>query len=186
MTGIRARSFAPTVLLGLGGATLAAVAAAQEWATARGTATGVPVSGSATGAESSPQALALALVALAGWGVVLVLRGRVRIVVAVVGLVASAGVLATVATGSGDARSAAREAVTASGATSAVLSAAVTGWYWAAGVGALLSLLAFAVAAVRAARWPAMGARYDAPTAPTPVQDRDLWRALDEGRDPTA
>jgi hypothetical protein len=33
-----------------------------------------------------------------------------------------------------------------------------------------------------------MGSRYDAPTArrTTPATTEDLWKALDEGRDPTA
>ena len=37
--------------------------------------------------------------------------------------------------------------------------------------------------------WPEMGSRYDAPGHPTPPrimsEQRDLWHALDEGRDPT-
>jgi hypothetical protein len=38
-------------------------------------------------------------------------------------------------------------------------------------------------------QWPEMGRRYDAPTDAPATQeiesDRDLWKALDEGRDPT-
>jgi tryptophan-associated transmembrane protein len=31
-----------------------------------------------------------------------------------------------------------------------------------------------------------MGSRYDAPTSrPRPASDQDLWRAIDEGHDPT-
>ena len=37
---------------------------------------------------------------------------------------------------------------------------------------------------------PAMGSRFDSPAArdagATPKSDEDLWKALDEGRDPTA
>ena len=54
------------------------------------------------------------------------------------------------------------------------------------------------VAVRRAGTWPEMSRRYDAPgghpgRAPEPrptgsdeLSDRDLWRAQDEGRDPTA
>ena len=42
-------------------------------------------------------------------------------------------------------------------------------------------------------RWPEMGTRYDAPAARTPTavdaaddaSNRDLWKAIDEGHDPT-
>ncbi len=43
-------------------------------------------------------------------------------------------------------------------------------------------------------RWPEMGTRYDAPTGAGaahahdagPKENIDIWKALDEGRDPTA
>lgn len=40
---------------------------------------------------------------------------------------------------------------------------------------------------VRAERWPSMSARYDRPAGEAPVSDhpQDLWKALDDGRDPT-
>src|SRR4051794_40604755 len=89
----RSRSYGPTVLVGLAGATLAAVAAARDWARASGSAAGVDVAAAVKGSATTPLAVALALVALAAWGVVLVLRGRPRRAVAVVGALASAGVL---------------------------------------------------------------------------------------------
>ena len=97
---MRERTFGPTVFLGLASATLAAVAAARDWATSRSLTAEVAASeaatGFATGSEVAPLALALALVALAAWGAVLVLRGRARNVVSLLGLLASAGVLAAV------------------------------------------------------------------------------------------
>ena len=187
------RSFGPTVLVGLAGATLATVAAARDWAVAESLGAGVASSGSATGSEAAPLALALALVALAAWGAVLVLRGRVRNVVAILGLVASVGVLAVVVDAFDGAQDAAADAASsAAGATGDVLVISLTGWYWATAVGAVLCVGAFAVAARRAAGWPAMGTRYDAPSsrsgpsAGAATEDRDLWRALDEGHDPTA
>jgi uncharacterized membrane protein (TIGR02234 family) len=187
---VRDRSFGPAVVLGLGGSALAAVAAGQDWATSRGDAAGVEVTASVAGSDTAPLALALALVALAAWGALLVLRGRVRRVVAVIGASAAAGVLATVVERFDGAQDDALAAVMARGATGDAFATALTGWYWATGVGALLALLGFLVAVVRSPGWPAMGSRYDAPAArreqPAEPTEQDLWRALDEGHDPTA
>ena len=69
-----------------------------------------------------------------------------------------------------------------------------TVWYWAAVVGALLAGVAGALAVAWVPAWPEMGTKYDAPgsAAPAPVvppeeqSSLDLWKAMDEGRDPTA
>ncbi len=187
---MRDRSFGPAVLVGLGGAALAAVASGRGWATARGDAAGVEVSATVAGSDTAPLALALSLVALAAWGALLVLRGRVRRVVAVIGTLAAGGVVAAVAERFDGAQDDAREAVVGAGATGDTFASVLTGWYWAAGAGALLTLVALVVAVVRAPRWPAMGSRYDAPSARREQQaaepsEQDLWRALDEGHDPT-
>jgi uncharacterized membrane protein (TIGR02234 family) len=188
----RSRSFGPTVLVGLAGTTLASVAAARDWAHASGRASGVAVTAAAKGSESAPLALALGLVALAAWGVVLVVRTRARRVVAVVGALASAGVLAATVVAFGRAQADASRALEARGATGDVTRAALTGWYWAALVGGVLALLAFVAALRLAPRWPAMGTRYDAPATraaqeqAAPATEQDMWRALDDGRDPTA
>jgi hypothetical protein len=54
---------------------------------------------------------------------------------------------------------------------------------------AVLAVVAGVLAVVLVRRWPEMGSRYDAPTTAAPTDeiesDRDLWHALDEGRDPT-
>ncbi|HEX4976407.1 MAG TPA: Trp biosynthesis-associated membrane protein [Nocardioides sp.] len=188
---MRDRSYGPAVLLGLGGAVLAAVASGRDWASSRGDAAGVEVSAAVAGSDTAPLALALSLVALAAWGALLVLRGRARRLVAVLGALAAAGVLATVVGRFGAAQDDAREAVVAAGATGDAFVSSLTGWYWAAGVGALLTLAALVVAVVRAPGWPAMGSRYDAPAArreqrESQPTEQDLWRALDEGHDPTA
>ena len=183
----RSRSFGPTVLVGLAGAVLAAVAAGRDWATASGTAAGVDVAAAAKGSSSAPLAIALALVALASWGAVLVLRGRSRRVVAVVGALAAGGVLAAVLSASGRAGEDAVQAVVDRGGTGHAFVSSLTGWYYACAVGAVLALAAFVVAVLASPRWPAMGTRYDAPAtrAAEPRTEQDLWRALDEGRDPT-
>jgi len=184
----RTRSFGPTVLLGLAGAVLAAVAGSRTWAQSSGDAAGIRVTASATGSDSTPLAAALALVALAAWGVVLVTRGRVRRLVSVAGLAASTGALVAVGSGFGDAQETARAAALARGATGDVLVSGLSAWYYLTGVGAALTAAAFVLATARAPQWPAMGAKYDAPAArrERPAADEDLWRALDEGRDPTS
>jgi len=58
-------------------------------------------------------------------------------------------------------------------------------------VAAALAVAGAALAVRYVSSWPEMGSRYDAPTARTEVddparmEDVDLWRALDQGRDPT-
>ena len=187
---MRDRSFGPTVLLGLASTALAAVASGKDWARASGDAAGVAVEAAVKGSQSAPLAIALSLVALAAWGVVLVTRGRVRQAVAVLGGLASAGVLAAALTSLGTLRDDAGLALAGRGATGAPASTHVTAWYVVTVVAAALALLTFAVAVRRAPGWPAMGSRYDAPGARAartdePVTDQDLWRALDDGHDPT-
>jgi uncharacterized membrane protein (TIGR02234 family) len=187
----RSRSFGPTVVVGLGAGVLAAVSAARDWATASGASAGVDVTGAVSGSSTAPLAVALGLVALASWGVVLVLRGQARRVVSVLGALASAGVVAAVVAAAGTARHDAAGAVVAKGGAGDAATS-LTGWYYVCGVTAALTLAAFVVAAMRSPQWPAMGSRYDAPTsrggaAPAEaVTDQDMWRALDDGRDPTA
>jgi uncharacterized membrane protein (TIGR02234 family) len=185
---VRDRTFGRTVLAGLAAGALTAVAAAQPWAEASGDNAGVAVTAVADGADVAPLALALALVALASWGVLLVLRGRVRRVVAVAGTLAAAGVVATVVTAFGAAQDDAVTAAQAAGATGDTFTSSLTGWYWTSGAAAALSTAALAVAVARAPRWPAMGSRYDAPSVreTSPATSEDLWKALDEGRDPTS
>ncbi len=188
----RSRSFGPTVLAGLAGATLAAVAGARDWARASGSAAGVDVTGVAKGSESAPLVVALGLVALAAWGVVLVVRARARRVVSVVGALAAAGVVAATALSFGRAQDDAVRAVLAKGAAGDAFTTGLTGWYYAAAVGGLLTLAAFVVAVLAAPRWPAMGSKYDAPATRAaaegaqPATEQEMWRALDDGRDPTA
>jgi uncharacterized membrane protein (TIGR02234 family) len=191
------RSFGPTVLAGLAAAALTAVSASRDWATASGSAAGVDVSATAKGSASAPLAVALALVALAAWGVVLVLRGRIRRAVAVVGAAASAGVLAAVLSVAGRAQDDAVRGVVARGGTGDAFTSSLTPWFFVTAVGAVVTLVSFLVAVVAAPGWPAMGSRYDAPVArsgdhtgdpasPAPVTEQDMWKALDDGRDPTA
>jgi uncharacterized membrane protein (TIGR02234 family) len=189
---VRRLSLGPTVVLGLAGAGLATVSSAQVWARAAAAQPALTTV-EARGSDVAPVALPLALVALASWGAVLVLRRRGRRVVAALGLLAALGVLAAVASRARTATEVA-EALLPQSAGDTTLSS--TAWPWLAVVGALLSGLAAVVALREAGRWPEMSSRYDAPAGgtvaapadaePEEQSSADLWKALDEGRDPTA
>jgi hypothetical protein len=176
--------FGPTVLAGLAGAGLAAFAGGRAWAapdTTGGTAALVDRSGGHV-----PLAAALGLVALACWGVLLVTRKVVRRVVAALGVLVAAGLLLTTLLGRSSALSSARAATVDLGVTG--VGVHTTAWWW---IGLVMSLVAL-VAAVLGVRlcpsWPEMGSRYDAPAsrpAAEQMTELDLWRALDQGHDPT-
>ncbi len=178
-------SFGPTVALGLAGAALATVGASRPWAEATTTAQGTRTV-TAAGTDVAAAALPLALVALAAWGAVLVLRRRGRRVVALLGLVSSIGAAAAVLTSRQDADEVAAGLL--GGASDVTVSA--TPWPWITLVGAVVAALTFVLAVVRAPQWPEMSSRYDSPVEGAPesraMTDADLWRALDDGRDPTA
>jgi uncharacterized membrane protein (TIGR02234 family) len=184
----RPRSYGPTVLLGLAGAGLTALAGTRTWATGHGSAGGIRVDAAVKGSEAAPLVGALGLVALAAWGVVLVTRGWVRRAVAALGLLASAGALAAALAGFGDARHDAVAVLTHKGVTSDMLATDLTAWCYLAVVGGLLTVGCFAVALAKSPSWPAMGSRYDAPAerAARERTEQDMWRALDEGHDPTS
>lgn len=187
----RRSHFGPAVLAGLGSAALLAVASNQKWAIARPSEPGVAWVDFQEGSQV-PLALALALVVLAAWGVLLVTRGVVRVVVAALALIASLGAVVTVVSGRGLIVESYRDSMADIGATPVV---DFTVWWWIALVAAVLSALASAFAVRRVRSWPEMGSRYDAPGStrePTPSTDAQedpdslaLWKAIDEGRDPT-
>jgi len=184
-------TFGPTILAGLGGAALALAGAAQPWAEAT-TRTPALRTVTADGTDVAALVLPLALVSLAAWGTVLVLRARGRRLVSLLGLLASLGAAATVAATVGSATDTATRLLGDVPATST----STTAWPYLAGVGALVSAVAFVGALAKAPTWPEMSARYDAPApgsstshAERPSEeltDAELWKALDEGRDPTA
>lgn len=173
------RTFWPTVLLGLIGAGVAAWAGHHPWIAG---AKDDPFSQTQGASLDSPATTALALVALAAWGVILVTRKHVRRIVAILGgLAAIAPVPALWGT---------RHHLLSTHAGSHG-----TGWPWVALVALLLSWLMFVVAVLKAPAWPEMGAKYDAPAGASagtasavPLEEQssiDLWKSLDEGHDPT-
>lgn len=188
--------FGPTVLAGLAAGVAAAVAGNQDWVSVgdRGSGDAAFATGAAGGDLTAPPVTATALVLLATWGVVLVARGRVRRALTVLGLVAALAVL-----GFALAAWATRPGDVADELGPLDVDLARTAWSH-LGVGAgLVAVLTSVNAVLRVPSWPEMGRRYDAPTASTdaavatdaagvPPEERsslDLWKALDEGRDPT-
>jgi len=180
------RRFAPTVLGGLTGAALCALAGAKPWAAPDGRPGSALVDD--TGGHV-PLAGALGLVALAAWGVVLVTRGRVRRGVAVLGAVVAAGLVVTTVVGRSQALDSARRATVDVGRTPS--GAHVTGWWWVALVASVVAVVAAGAAVRYCPTWPEMGSRYDAPAGPPrepepeEMEGIDLWRAIDQGHDPT-
>ena len=180
------------MLVGLASAALVAVAGNQAWAkAAEGQGIGEEVASVsvAVGEAKAPLATALALVVLAAWGVLLVTRGRFRRVISWIVAIATVGLLAAVVGALFAAPDAVASAYEPYGITDVDVQR--TAWSWVALAGAMLALGAAALAVRDVGRWPQMGKRYDAPGAadePAKQGERsnlDLWKAMDEGRDPT-
>ena len=182
----RRRWFVPSVVLGVVGAGLCAFAGGKPWAAPDGGAGSTLVDKSG---GHVPLAAALGLVGLACWGVLLVTRRRLRRAVAVLGAVVAVGLVATAVVGRASALDSARHATVDLGRVPT--GAHTTAWWYVALVAAVLALFAAVVAVRYVPAWPEMGSRYDAPTGPPEPQDPanmedvDLWRAIDQGRDPT-
>lgn len=180
------RWFGPAVLAGLAGTGLCALAGAKPWAAPDSQAGSTLVDKSG---GHVPLAAALGLVGLASWGVVLVTRGLVRRFVAWLCVVVAVALVATTIVGRSSALDSARHATVDLGRTPS--GAHTTGWWFVALVGSVLALAAAALAVRHVAVWPEMGSRYDAPAGapeardPAQMEDVDLWRAIDQGRDPT-
>src|SRR4051794_34623263 len=163
------RSFGTVVGAGLASAVLAAVAGRQPWA--HGSAPGGLGELSATAeAGTVAAASALSLVVLACWGVLLVTRGVVRRIVAVLGLLAALGLAAAVVVGFSAAPHRVEEAYMALGVAHPDVGR--TGWYWTAAVATLLTLVTMAGAVRLVPSWPEMGRKYDAPVEPAPAATR--------------
>jgi uncharacterized membrane protein (TIGR02234 family) len=197
----RRRTFGPVVLLGVASAGLAAVAGTKPWVTGESGGVDLDSSGAMSSVLSldsvaeSPLAAALSLVLLACWGVLLVTRGRFRRAVTVLALVTALGLVAATVEAFFHLPDALAEALLeVSGVDTA--STSLTAWYPVALVAALAGVVASLAAVRLVGSWPEMGTRYDAPAgaqaADTPASEElpseniDIWKALDEGRDPTA
>ena len=184
----RRRTFGPVVLLGLVGAGVVAFAGSETW-TIGASCAGQQITPDGSG--DAPGATAVGLALLAAWGVLLVTRGRVRQVVAVLVALLGVGLVPAVLFGFESAGDAVIDNLGAVGVD--CVETSVQGWFWAAVVALPFAVLP-ALVAVRLVRdWPEMGRRYDAhpdqappAVAPEDQENLDLWKAMDEGRDPTA
>lgn len=188
-------TFGPVVLLGLAAGGFAAYAATKPWVSGSGLAADAPGL-AATDVDqitSSPLGTALAFVVLAAIGVVLVTRGRFRRAVAWLGLVAALGYTLTVGWAPATLPDHLREQVRVR-TGSELDDTSMTAWFWLAVLAAVLVVAATGLTTRLVGTWPEMGSRYDAPTAAgegsatteVPTENIDIWKALDEGRDPTA
>lgn len=177
------RAFLPTLLVGVPAAAVAAVAANQPLLTS-------PMLTGDRFADvgTIPLAGSLALVPLVAWAALLLLRGRSRTVAAVAGLVSAIGALAAADAGRDGTHDAMAKAFGDLGRAGRFTSG-LSVWFWVMAVACLATALAFTVALRHASRWPGLSRRYDAPAArPTrtePVSNQELWKAIDDGRDPT-
>ncbi|HWU32929.1 MAG TPA: Trp biosynthesis-associated membrane protein [Marmoricola sp.] len=187
------KSFVPVVLGGLAAAALAAVASSKAWAALDKTDSNQVASWVGSSGQL-PLASALSLAALASWGALLVSRGRWRRWIALLGLAIALGSTVTAIVGYSKAPSDLRHAVASSVGTNVLRSSpGLTGWYWAALIADVLVVIALAFAVRDAPAWPAMSSRYDSPTGAKETQPQrarpetslDVWKALDEGDDPT-
>lgn len=185
--------FGILLLLGLASAGLAALASARAWFVApaeRSTVLGL--SGAGNEADM-PLALAFSLVMLAAWGVVLVTATRTRRIVLVLGVLAGLGVLAAALRAPFVLPGQIADQLSSAGARGSAPATEPTAWFVVAVVAVLVALATMVLGWRLAPRWPTMSSRYDAPgagvnPATAEVADTDelsLWKALDEGRDPT-
>lgn len=207
--GGRRRTFGPVVLAGVAAAVVAAVAGTKPWVA--GESGGIESSDggamssvlSLDSVAESPLAAALSLVLLACWGVILVTRGRFRRAIAVLALLAALGLTAATIEAFFNLPDAlAASLLELSGVDT--VSTSLTAWYPVALVAALASVPSTLAAVRLVGSWPEMGTRYDAPAGTQaggaagqdsrddashdhpPTENIDIWKALDEGRDPTA
>jgi uncharacterized membrane protein (TIGR02234 family) len=180
------------VLLGLAAGALTAVAGDRRAVEGNGDAARAISSQLVSYDAHLPLVTALGLVVLACWGVLLVTRGKVRRAVAGLATVAAVGALAAAVAAYAQVPDQLADELALVGVSDASLSHTV--WYWAAVVGALLGVGAGALAVAWTPAWPEMGTRYDAPgtetatprVEPEEQSSLDLWKAMDEGHDPTA
>jgi uncharacterized membrane protein (TIGR02234 family) len=192
------RTFVPTVLAGLAGAGLVAIAGNKAWVSPAGDSANSAVTQliqAAADKSGSSASTAIALVVLAAWGVVLVTRGRFRRVIAWFGAAVALVLFVVVVAGWNVARQQLLDEYAPYADTHPDTSWTV--WAYLAALGAVLALGAGVLAVRYVRQWPEMGSRYDAPTAAAtstatpdqPVEEQssiDIWKSLDEGEDPTA
>ena len=186
------RLYAPVVLGTLAAGGLAFFTASRTWAHARIAAEGLPPDTvKVSGSDSQPIITALALVAVTAALAVLASSPRLRRIVGVFTFGVAVSAIAVVLFDGSSVDDAMTKAVKASPAFTGSNSPATHHTAW-----PVLTVVAFLIVAGLGAftarfgsAWPALSSRYDAPrirpTEAAAQTDADMWKALDEGRDPT-
>lgn len=191
-TDRRRRLYGPIVIGLLTAGAVALFAVTRAWATATVRTPGVPIDRvEASGADGAPVLVALAIVVLAA-GLAVVASGGwfrqlVGLVIAAVAAWAAVRALSVDIAGAPIARALAESPANLGSARPVP---DVSSWPVVAAVAFGLAALCGLVVIAFSREWPRMGSRYDRPAGlpPAPlggVEETDLWRALDDGRDPT-
>jgi len=186
------RLYAPVVLGTLAAGGLAFFAASRTWAHVKVATDGLPSdSVDVTGSDAQPLVSALALVVVAAALAVLASSPRVRRVVGGFTIVVALAAAAVVLLGGSSLDNAVEHAVKESPAYTGTGDHDFTTsvWKWVTALAFLVAASLGGITARLGALWPTMSSRYDAPAArpavTAPQSDAEMWKALDEGRDPT-
>lgn len=182
----------PKVVLGLLAAgALALFAVTRAWASATVSTPGLPTDRvSVSGVDAAPilaglavviVAAALGVVAAGGW-----LRQLVGLLIAVVAGFAALRAL-TLNAGGAPLGRALKDSPAYIGGVNGAPAVDGAAWPWVAAVAFAIASLLGLVVAVRGRAWPRMSARYERETPPRsePADEDNLWRAQDQGQDPT-
>ncbi|MBC7592350.1 MAG: Trp biosynthesis-associated membrane protein [Kineosporiaceae bacterium] len=188
-----ARLYATSVLGALATGGLAFFAASRTWAYTSVEASGVPTAPVyVSGSDAVPLVPALALVIVAAALAVLAASARVRRVVGLLIVVVALISIVAIARAGGDIDKAVQAAIHDSPAfigTNQPEVVSHTLWRAVTAVAFALSVFVGVAIARFGALWPTMGRKYDAPKAhavtETVESEADIWKALDDGRDPT-
>lgn len=186
------RLYAPVVLATLAAGGLAFFATSRTWAHVRVVTDGLPSdSVDVSGTDAQPLVSALALVVVTSALAVLAASRRVRRVVGGFTVLVAVTAVVIVLLGGSSLDSAVDRAVEASPAFTGTGGHDFTTsvWKYVTVLGFVLAALFGGITAKLGATWPTMSSRYDAPAArpavTAPQSDAEMWKALDEGRDPT-
>ena len=155
------------VVTGLGALLVLATAGQSRWS----------IGGAALRGGAAPAATALALVALAGIGLLLLIGGFARSAVGLLLILSGVAVVLV------NARTTAL-----SGFGSLTLQPAAAAqrsvWFWLTAGGGVVLSGGGLIVAIWGHRWPRAKRDYRAPAEPVPLR-RDAWTSLDRGEDPT-
>jgi Tryptophan-associated transmembrane protein (Trp_oprn_chp) len=127
---------------------------------------------------SAPAATALALVALAGLGLLLLARGRARSFIGGVLVLTGAAVVLV------DIYASRSGFFAYSPLAKAQIELHRTAWFWLTALGGVVLASGGLLVAIWGHRWPGTRRDYRARAEPSPVR-QDAWTALDRGEDPT-